>query len=90
MDKLTIKQKSAVDLANRVLVFQRTIKQWFYYASLKFLQMNELSSSEEDFLEKITNFYIKYMDNITNDKDFLKAIKLKESAKYQRKNKVKQ
>ena len=81
MQKLSIKQRSAVELSKRVLLFQRTIKQWFYYAGLKYLQSHELSNIEEDFLNRITNYYIKYIDNITKDEDFLKSVKLQEIPK---------
>lgn len=76
MGKFSIQQKSAIDLAERVLLFKRTIKQWIYYAGLKYMQKRKLSDSQESFLEDITDFLVEYIDDIENDKDFFKRTRL--------------
>lgn len=76
MGKFSIQQKSAIDLAERVLLFKRTIKQWIYYAGLKYMQKHKLSDSQESFLEDITDFFVEYIDDIENDKDFFKRTRL--------------
>ncbi len=76
MDNFSLRQRSLVDLAERVLVFKKTIKQWFYYAGLKYMQQHKLNDVQENLLEDITDFYVEYMDNIENDKEFFKKIKI--------------
>ena len=74
MEKLSVRQRSVADLAKRVLVFKRTIKQWVYYAGLKYLQKNKLTEPQEAFLADITDFFVEYIDEIEKDKDFLKKM----------------
>lgn len=76
MEKLSLRQRSVVDLTTRVKTFKKTIKQWFYYAGLKYLKTHKLTEPQETFLEDITDFFVEYMDNVENDKDFLKRAEL--------------
>ena len=76
MEKLSLRQRSALDLLKRVKFFKKTIKQWFYYAGLKYLKTHKLTDAQESFLEDITDFLVEYMDNVENDKDFLKKAEL--------------
>ena len=76
MEKLSLRQRSVLDLLKRVKFFKKTIKQWFYYAGLKYLKTHKLTDVQESFLEDITDFFVEYMDNVENDKDFLKKAEL--------------
>ena len=76
MDKLSLRQRSVLDLSKRVQFFKKTIKQWIYYAGLVYLKGHKLTEPQEAFLEDITDFFVEYMDNIENDKDFLKKAEL--------------
>lgn len=73
---MSLRHRCNVDLAERVLLFKSTIKRWFYYASLKYLQTHNLSDDQEIFLSEITDCYLRYMDKIESDSDFLKEVKL--------------
>ena len=70
LKKLSLRQKSVKDLAKRVIVFKRTLKQWFYFASLRYLQTHELNDMQEAFLEDFTDFLVEYMDNVDTDEFF--------------------
>ena len=70
MGDLGIKQRNVRFLAKNVLLFKDTLRQWFYFAGLRYLQTHELSDAQEKFLEEMTEFYIKYMDSIENDENF--------------------
>ena len=72
MEKPSIRQRSLKDLAERVLLFKRTIKQWFYYAGLKYLKTHTLTDSQETFLEDITDYFVEQMDGISSDNEFFK------------------
>lgn len=76
MEKLSVRQRSVADLAKRVFAFKRTIKQWVYYAGLKYLQKNKLTEPQEAFLADLTDFFVEYIDEIEKDKDFLKKADL--------------
>ena len=76
MEKLSLRQRSVLDLLKRVKFFKKTIKQWFYYAGLKYLKTHKLTDAQESFLEDITDFFVEYMDDVENDKDFLKKAEL--------------
>lgn len=70
MGNLGVKQRNVQFIAENVLLFKDIIRQWFYFAGLRFLQTHQLSDSQEKFLEEITNFYTQYIDEIENDKNF--------------------
>ena len=40
------------------------------------MQQHKLNDVQENLLEDITDFYVEYMDNIENDKEFFKKIKI--------------
>ena len=71
-----LRERVSLDLANRVLAFKRTIKQWFYYAGLKYLQTHKLSDVEETVLENITDYLVESIDKMEEDEEFLRKIKL--------------
>ena len=74
--KMSLRQKCSVNLAKRVILFKRTLRQWFYYAGLKYLQTHSLTDAQEVFLEDITEFFIKAIDKIETDEEFLKSTEL--------------
>ena len=76
MAGLSLRQKETLDLAIRVKELRNIIKRWFYYAGIKFLQDRELTDTQEEFLEEVTNFFLNNLENIEKDKDFLKKIEL--------------
>ena len=76
MEKLNLRQRSAVDLVGRVKIFKKTLKQWFYYAGLEYLKTHKLSDSQEALLEDITDFFVEYMDDVEKDTNFLKRADL--------------
>ena len=74
---MDLQRRRAEDLACRVLTFKRTLKQFFYYACLKYLQTHKVSDLQETFLEDITTFFIQTVNNIDKDEALLEKIKLK-------------
>lgn len=81
LKKLSLRQKSIKDLAERVIVFKRTLKQWFYFAGLRYLQTHKLNDFQETLLEEFTDFIIKYMDSIDTEEFYkreeLTSVKVK-------------
>ena len=67
---MSLRQKCTRDLARRVSVFKRTIKQWIYHAGIRYLKTHTLSENQELVLEDFTDFIVEYMDEIDKD-DFL-------------------
>ena len=67
MDKMSLRQKCTRDLAKRVFIFKRTIKQWFYHAGIKYLKTHSLTENQELLLEEFTDFIVDYMDEIDED-----------------------
>lgn len=76
MKELSLRQKSVLDLIRRVKPLKKTIKQWFYHAGMKFLQVNQLTDEEEVFLEKVTDFFVENLEELEEDKKFLEKIDL--------------
>ena len=76
MEKLSLRQKSVLDLIRRIKPLKKFIKQWFYHAGMKFLQANQLTDEEELFLEKVTDFYINNLEEIDEDAKFLQRVEL--------------
>ena len=70
-------KRCAEDLACRVLLFKRTLKQYFYHACLKYLQTHKVSDVEEAFLEKLTTYFIQSINTIDKDESFLEKVKNK-------------
>lgn len=70
LKKLSLRQKSIKDLIKRLAVFKRTLKQWFYFAGLRYLQTHKLNNAQEEFLEDFTDFLVEYMDNTDTDEFF--------------------
>ena len=75
MEKLSLRQKCTNDLAKRVSVFKRTMKQWFYHAGIKYFKTHTLSENQELAIEDFTDFIVEYMDEINSD-NFLEKPKL--------------
>ena len=75
-EMMSLRQKSVLDLIRRVKPLKKTIKQWFYHAGMKFLQVNQLTDEEELFLEKVTDFYVENLEELEEDIKFLKKIDL--------------
>lgn len=75
MEKLSLQQKSIKDLAKRVILFKRTLKQWFYFAGLRYLQSHSLNDIQEKFLEEFTDFLVEYVDSVSTE-EFLKRKEL--------------
>lgn len=76
MKELSLRQKSVLDIVRRVIPMKKTIKQWFYYAGIKFLQSRELTDEQELFLEEVTDFFVENLEKIEEDRSFLKRIDL--------------
>ena len=76
MEKLSLRQKSVLDLIRRIKPLKKFIKQWFYHAGMKFLQANQLTDEEEIFLEKVTDFYVDNLEEIDEDVKFLQRVEL--------------
>ena len=77
MRKLSLREKSVLDLIRRVIPLKKVIKQWFYYAGMKFLQSHkELTDEEELFLEEVTDFFVENLDELKEDVKFVKKVEL--------------
>ena len=76
MEKLSLRQKSVLDLIRRIKPLKKFIKQWFYHAGMKFLQAHHLTDEEELFLEKVTDFYVDNLEEIDEDVKFLQRVEL--------------
>lgn len=87
MGELTLRQKENWDLIRRIGILKNVARRWFYYAGTRFLQSHELTDEQEDFLQEITDFYTNHLDNIENDKSFLKKIEFGPIASVKRKEK---
>lgn len=61
---MNMKQMRDLGLMKRVLPVRETIRDWYYHAGSKFLLSRELNQKEEEFLEEITEFFLKNLDNI--------------------------
>lgn len=75
--KTSLRRRSAQDLALRVSTCKRTLRQWFYYVCLKFLQENNLTEAQETFFEKVTDYFITSMSRIESDEMFREGVELK-------------
>ena len=75
MEKLSLRQKCNRDLAKRVFIFKKTLKQWFYHAGLKYFKTHMLTEPQELVLEDFTDFIVEYMDKVDTD-EFLEKEKL--------------
>ena len=76
MQELSLRQKNVLDLIRKVKPLKKVIKEWFYHAGMKFLQVNQLSDEEEVFLEKVTDFFVDNLEELEEDTKFLKKIEL--------------
>ena len=75
IEKISLQQKSARNLAKRVLLFRRTLEQWFYFAGIKYMQTHKLTDNQESTIEDFTDFIVEFMDKIDSD-EFLEKHKL--------------
>ena len=76
MEKLSLRQKSILNMVNRIHGIKRTIKDWYFHAGMQFLKGRELTDEQEMFLEEVTDFFIDNLDNIEKDKSFMKRTEL--------------
>ena len=76
MKKLSLRQKSVLDLIRRILPLKKVIKQWFYHAGIKFLQSHQLTDEQEVFLEEVTDFFVDNLEELEEDEKFLKKVEL--------------
>ncbi len=74
MEKLSLRQKSVLNLIRKIKPLKRFIKQWFYHAGMKFLQVHHLTDEEELFLEKVTDFFVENLEEIDEDPKFLQRV----------------
>lgn len=74
--RFSLRQRSNFDLVKRVRMFKRTLKQWIFYAGIKFLKTHKLTDIEEKLLEDVTDFFVEYIDKVEEDKEFLTKVKL--------------
>ena len=75
---MNMKQMRDLGLMKRVLPIRETIRDWYYHAGSQFLLSRELNQKEEEFLEEVTEFFLKNLDNI---EDIEKRIRKKELGK---------
>ena len=76
MEGLSLRQKETSDLVRRVRNARELFKRWFYYVGIKFLQTKQLTDDQETFLEEVTDFFMSNLENIENDRSFLKKVTL--------------
>lgn len=76
MKELSLREKSVLDLIRKVIPLKKTIKQWFYYAGMKFLQTHELKDEEELFLEEVTDFFVENLEELEDNVKFIKKVEL--------------
>lgn len=87
----TLRQRCNTDLAERVLFFKETVRDWLYFICLKYMQSHELTDNEESFLESVTDYYISSLNEIEGSETFLKSLKLPTlDLSYVKKKKAKQ
>lgn len=72
----TFREKQLQLMAKDVLVLKDTMKKWYNYAGIKYLQEHQLTDEQEEFLEDITEFITGAIDRLENDEKFLKSILL--------------
>lgn len=77
---MNLKQMRDLGLMKRVLPIRETIKDWYYHAGSKFLLSREFTQKEEEFLEEVTEFFLKNLDNI---EDIRKSIPKKDLGVYE-------
>ena len=63
-------------MAKNVLLLKDTMKRWYNYAGIKYLQEHQLTDEQEEFLEEITEFINSSIDKLESDDSFLKKIML--------------
>ena len=61
---MNMKQMKDLGLMKQVIPVRNIIKNWYYHAGSKFLLSREFTSKEEEFLEEVTEFFLKNLDNI--------------------------
>lgn len=75
IEKMSLRQKSAKDLAERTLLFKRTLRQWFYFAGIRYMQTHKLTDNQELTIENFTDFIVEFMDD-TNSDEFIERAEL--------------
>lgn len=73
---MNMKQMKDLGLMKQVIPVRNVIKNWYYHAGSQFLLSREFTQKEEEFLEEVTEFFLKNLDNI---EDIGKNIRKKKS-----------
>lgn len=76
MEKKTLREKQLRRMAQDVLMLKDTMKKWYNFAGIKYLQEHQLTDEQEEFLEDITEFINSSIDRLENDENFLKKVLL--------------
>lgn len=76
MERPKAREKELHLMAKNVLLLKDTMKRWYNYAGIKYLQEHQLTDEQEEFLEEITEFINSSIDKLESDDSFLKKIML--------------
>ena len=76
MTELSLRQKEKRDLVYKTCKLKQVIKRWLFYAGLQFIQSRDFTEEQEEFLQEVTDFYAKNLENIEKDENFLKKLEL--------------
>ena len=76
MEKLSLRQRSVRNLVANAKSSKRIIEQWLFYATLRYMQLNKFTEAQELLLEDAVDFFVKYLDSVEFDEDFLKKVEL--------------
>lgn len=76
MEKKTLREKQLRLMAQNVLMMKDTMKRWYNFAGIRYLQEHQLTDEQEELLEDITEFINNAIDRLENDENFLKAVLL--------------
>lgn len=89
MERPKVRERELQLMAKNVLLLKDTMKKWYNYTGIKFLQQHKLTDEQEAFLEEITEFVNASIDRLESDESFLKKILLPPIKLPQKKVKVK-
>lgn len=72
----TLREKQVKLTARNVLELKDTMKKWYNYAGIKYLQEHQLTDEQEELLEDITDFINSAIDSLESDDKFLRKVLL--------------
>lgn len=72
----TLREKQTQLMVNDVLALKNTMKKWYNYAGIKYLQEHQLTDEQEELLEDITEFINSAIDRLESDENFIKKVLL--------------